>query len=229
MAVGTVKSMADLVELVRVVGFLPFFRCRIPGFSLEDCVAPELWYCGAENGRVRWDAWNWKGELLRGKRLIYGKFFEGRAGFVSPEWFPDFCNYRRDGYDFDARCDDGLVNYRDRQLVAWLDGRGPSYTREIRQALNYGREGNKGFETVLTRLQMQTYLVPVDYVYPRRKDGTEYGWGLCVYDLAEKYWPEALCRSAYGRRPAASLERMQAHLETVLPEAAPQAIVRLLG
>ena len=29
--------------------------------------------------------------------------FGKKAGFISLKLWPDFCNYRRDGYDFDAR------------------------------------------------------------------------------------------------------------------------------
>jgi len=43
-------------------------------------------------------------------------FFHGKAGFISAEWFPDFANYRRDSYDFDARYEDGLARYQDKQV-----------------------------------------------------------------------------------------------------------------
>ncbi len=32
--------------------------------------------------------------------------------YVSAKWFPDFANYRRDGYDFDARFEDGLASFQ---------------------------------------------------------------------------------------------------------------------
>ena len=52
--------------------------------------------------------------MLQNKELVYGKFFEKKAGFISLKLWPDFCNYRRDGYDFDARSDDGLAPYKDK-------------------------------------------------------------------------------------------------------------------
>ena len=51
------------------------------------------------SGKINWPAWEWKGDVARNRQLVYGKFFAGKAGFVSLKWFPDFCNYRRDGYD----------------------------------------------------------------------------------------------------------------------------------
>nr|WP_051656456.1 hypothetical protein [Butyrivibrio sp. AE3004] len=59
-----------------------------------------------------------------------------------------------------------------------ISGQGAILTREIKDSLNYKKGGNKGFETVITRLQMQTYVVvPVNYEYSKRKNGDEYGWG----------------------------------------------------
>ena len=33
------------------------------------------------------------------------------------EWLPAFANFRRDGYDFDARWDDGLANIRHKRIM----------------------------------------------------------------------------------------------------------------
>ncbi|MBQ4293246.1 MAG: hypothetical protein II754_01170 [Lachnospiraceae bacterium] len=100
----------------------------------------------------------------------------------------------------------------------YLFGAGAVLTRDIKDALNYKKDGNKGFETVITRLQMETYVVPVNYEYSKRKNGDEYGWGNCRYDIAEKYWGEKLCRSAYKRNPEESLDRIIKHIRKVLPK-----------
>ncbi|WP_026493478.1 AlkZ-related protein [Butyrivibrio sp. XPD2002] len=212
-----IRRREDLVELVNEIGFLPFFSGRIEGFSLEENVSYEAWYQGRWSGRVRWDAWDWKGEVLQNRELVYGKFFEKKAGFISKDLWPDFCNYRRDGYDFDARFDDGLAPYKDRDVVNYIEGSGAMLTREIKQNLNYKKGGNKGFETVITRLQMQTYVVPVNFEYSKRKNGEEYGWGNCRYDIAENFWGDKLCRSAYKRSPEESLDRIIKHIRKVLP------------
>jgi hypothetical protein len=91
-------------------------------------------------------------------------------------------------------------------------------TREIKDALNYKKGGNKGFETVITRLQMETYVVPVNFEYSVRKNGDEYGWGNCRYDIAERFWSDKLCRSAYKRDPEESLKRIIKHIRKVLPK-----------
>lgn len=89
------RSPEDIAALTEEWGFLPFFAGEIPGFSVEECCPPELWFSEDADG-----PWEWKGPVARSGRCVYGKFFGGRAGFISREWLPDFANYRRDGYDF---------------------------------------------------------------------------------------------------------------------------------
>lgn len=90
MIITEVRTRRDLVDLVNEIGFLPFFSGRIEGFSLEENISYEAWYQGRWSGRVKWDAWDWKGEVLQSKELVYGKFFEKKAGFISLELWPDF-------------------------------------------------------------------------------------------------------------------------------------------
>ena len=212
-----IRTREELVELVNEIGFLPFFSGNIEGFSLEENISYDAWYQGRWSGKIHWDAWDWKGQVLQNKELVYGKFFKKKTGFISLELWPDFCNYRRDGYDFDARFDDGLASYKDKGVVDYITDAGATLTRNIKDDLGYKKGGNKGFETVITRLQMETYVVPVNYEYSRRKNGDEYGWGNCRYDIAENYWGDKLCRSAYKRSPEESLDRLIKHIRKQLP------------
>lgn len=69
-------------------------------------------------------------------------------------WFPAFANYRRDGYDFDARWDEEL------------------YSFEVKKKAGFGKEGEKNFEGTIADLQMQGYLVVRDLrKKKRKKDG----------------------------------------------------------
>ena len=105
------RSPEDIAALTEEWGFLPFFAGEIPGFSVEECCPPELWFSDDADG-----PWEWKGPVARSGRCVYGKFFGGRAGFISREWLPDFANFRRDGYDIDARYDDGLASRKDKAV-----------------------------------------------------------------------------------------------------------------
>ena len=211
-----IDSMEDLIQLIEEVGFVPFFENEIEGFSIEEHLAPGHWYDDLGDGF--WDAWEWKGPVIRTGKCAYGKFLRGKAMYVSSKWFLDFANYRRDGYDFDARFDDGLASYKDKGVVDYITDAGATLTRDIKDNLNYKKDGNKGFETVITRLQMETYVVPVNYEYSKRKNGDEYGWGNCRYDIAENFWGDKLCRSAYKRSPEESLNRIIKHIKKALPK-----------
>ena len=83
-----------LREAVLQLGFLPFFKNEIPGFSIAEHTPPRLWFSETEAG-----PWEWKGPVARTGECVYGKFFRGRAGFISMEFFPIFANYRRGGYE----------------------------------------------------------------------------------------------------------------------------------
>ena len=109
--VGQLHNADDLIAAVEEYGFLPFFQNEIPGFSVEELCAPELWFADDADG-----PWEWKGPAARSGKCLYGKIFDKKAGFVSRDWIPDFANFRRDGYDFDARWDDGLASYKDKEL-----------------------------------------------------------------------------------------------------------------
>ena len=52
----------------------------------------------------------------------------------------------------------------------------------------------------------------------KRKNGDEYGWGNCRYDIAENFWGDKLCRSAYKRSPEESLNRIVKHIKKALPK-----------
>lgn len=150
-------SADDLIAAVEQYGFLPFFRNEIHGFSVEELCPPELWFADDVDG-----PWEWKGPAARSGKCLYGKLFNKKAGFVSREWIPDFANFRRDGYDFDARWDDGLASYKDKELYEAIAGEGRMLSKRLKEALNYRKGGNTGFETCITRLQMQSYVCIAD-------------------------------------------------------------------
>lgn len=205
------NSAEDIIKLTEEIGFLPFFANGIEGFSVEENCPRELWFSGETDG-----PWEWKGPIARDGRCVYGKFFAGKAGFVSREWFPVLANYRRSGYDFDARWDDGLVSKKGKDVYDLICRNGAIISKEIKRALNYRKDGNTGFETVITRLQMQTYVNTADFVYMRDKHGGVYGWGVAEYTTPEAMFGADFVTRDYSRDPADSRELIRQHLEKVL-------------
>lgn len=223
MSFKELKSADDIVNLVQEIGFLPFFANHISGFSIEECCPPELWFSDDTDG-----PWEWKGPAVRTGKCIYGKFFNGRAGFISPEWFPDFANYRRNGYDFDACYEDGLASRKDKDVYDVIAANGPILSKVLKNTCNYRKGGNKGFETVITRLQMQTYVNIADFIYMQDKFGRPYGWGVAKYSTPEDLFGYEAVTSAYKREPQESKQRLFDHLSHILPQASESQLTKFI-
>lgn len=224
-----VQTFDDLASAVERFGFVPLFMNSIPGFSVEEHVAKEAWF-SAEEG-----VWEWKGPVIRTAGCAYGKFFERKACFVSREWFLDLANYRRDGYDFDARFDDELASYRDKELYDVLESRVPILSTDLKEVGGYRKGGKggtaggkKGFDTIMNRLQEQGYALISDFVYLKDKNGNRYGWGVAEYSTPEAFFGPEFRASVYRRTPEESYARLVAHFKELLPDAGEEAIKKFL-
>ncbi len=207
-----IRTKDDLINAVQQMGILPLFQNSLPGFSVEEHVTPAAWFSD-EPG-----VWEWKGPVIQEAGCAYGKFLEKKAAFISAEWFPDFANYRRDGYDFDARFDDGLASYKDKQLYDLLDAHAPVLSKTLKREGNYRKGGTTGFDTSMNRLQTQGYVVISNFVYMKDRYGKEYGWGVAEYSTPEKFFGEAFTDTVYQRQPEESLQRILEHMHTILPD-----------
>lgn len=217
------KSAEDIIHIVSEIGFLPFFANEIEGFSIEEHCPRELWFSDEAEG-----PWEWKGPIARSKECVYGKFFRGKAGFVSLEMFPELANYRRSGYDFDARYDDGLAAKKDKDVYNFIAKSGAVISKSLKAELDYRKGGNKGFETVITRLQMQTYVNIADFVYMRDKNGKQYGWGVAEYSTPEEMFGYETVTAAYKKDPSDSRELLLERLAKALPKASGEKLLRLI-
>ena len=207
----------------RTLGSSPFFRMNLRIFLLRNIRRRNIGL------QMKDGPWQWKGEVIRSKRCAYGKFFKGKAGFISMEWLPDFLNYRRDGYDFDARFEDGLESRKGKEIYKTVLANGSLLIRDLKRICGYGKRGKKGFDTVITRLQMQTYLNVADFEYARDKAGTPYGWGIVRYSPPEVLYGEELVRRAYKRQPEESRDRIFKQMLLLLPDVDDEDIWKLVG
>ena len=217
-----IRTRADLADAVERFGFVPFFKNRIQGFSLAEHAAPETWFSDEEG------LWEWKGPVIRETGCAYGKFFGGKAVYISREWFPDFANFRRDGYDFDALWEDGKARHADKALYELLEPHAPITSRALKDLGGYGKEGRKGFDQSITRLQHLGYVLISDFVYDLDRQGKPYGWGVAEYSTPEKHLGQAFREAVYRRTPEESFERILRHLQEILPNAGEKALRQLL-
>lgn len=225
-----IRSREELIEAVQTFGIVPYFSNTIPGFSLEErCDPSVLW---SDTGE---DTWSWKGPVIRAAHCAYGKFFGKKAAYVSEEIFLDLANYRRDGYDFDARYDDGLARYSDKELYDMIEAKAPVLSKELRQSGGYAYNGRwqktggrKGFDTTITRLQEQCYVIISDFVYSLDKYGRTKGWGVARYDTPERWFGESFTERVYRRSPEESYDRLLSLLRDYFPNTDENILKRIL-
>ena len=217
------KSKEDIICLVDEIGFLPFFKNEIRGFSIEEHTPNEIWFSDSADG-----PWEWKGPIARDGKCLYGKFFGGKAGFISINQFSDFANYRRDGYDFDSRYDEGLSQTKDKNIYDTIAEHGKLLSKNLKSICNYRKGGNKGFDTVITRLQMQSYVCVADFEYMRDKYGRQYGWGVAKYSTPETLYGYDRITESYCREPDESKERIVRFLRHILDDTEEDKILKFI-
>ena len=72
-----IHTVEEATIYINEVGFLPLFKNEIPGFSLEERTVPEYWWCDDPER----DPWMWRTIIARKHDIVYGKFFDKKAGF----------------------------------------------------------------------------------------------------------------------------------------------------
>ena len=222
--IDKIRSCDDLVKLIDTWGFVPFFRNGVRGFSVEELTPPELWFSDTADG-----PWEWKGPAIRESGCAYGKLFRNKAVFVSREWYPDLANYRRDGYDYDARFEDGLTSFQDKWVYDLLEAHGPLLSKELKALGGFGKDGRKGFDPILTRLQMQGYVTTTNFEYQLDKHGMPYGWGIARYAVPEQHFGKDLTDRVYVHTPEESRARILTHLTALFPSAEKRQLELLVG
>jgi len=214
-------SCPELAAYIQEAGFLPLLDSGIAGYSAEYLVDADCRYVVLPDGGWDWPLWKWKGPIVSDGQCVYGKFFAGKAGFVSLSWWPDFCNYRRSRY---ASPSEGSI---EESILFTLQEHGSLITRELRAACGFtGPKMRSRFDSYVTRLEMGCRIVTEDFVYPTDKHGREYGWGWSLLTTPE----QLLGRDAMtcDRTPQESLRRIYAHIQSLLPEATEQEIMKMI-
>ena len=216
-----IYNSAQLMETIQEIGFLPLLDSGIRGYSAEEMVADDCRYVILPDGGWDWPLWKWKGPIITEGNCVYGKFFAGKAGFISREWWPDFCNYRRHQHPVP---EEGTI---EDTILFTLQEQGPLITRELRAACGFnGPKMRSRFDGYVTRLQAACRVITEDFVYPTDKHGREYGWGWALLTTPELLIGREACLT--DRTPEESFQRMAEHLTRLLPTATETQIRKLL-
>lgn len=236
------RTAKELEERVLEVGFLPFFRNTIPGFSVEEMSDPELWFVKDVNG-----PWEWKGPVIRNRKCAYGKFYGGKAMYIRLDLFADFANRRRAIRPIhnsvnDAGLSDAIVFDTIREYNSVLS----SDLKRLFEALPRRRRtaydlvdltglgdieykvNRNALERAVTALQMGTHIVIDDFEYATSKYGKPYGWGLARYSTPEYLFGEDFSSATQGRTPVESYHFLLNYLHKLLPAASERQLIALL-
>lgn len=217
-----IHRQSDLISLIQEIGFLPLLDSGIPDFSAEEMADEECRYVVFPDGGWDWPLWKWKGPVVTESPCVYGKFFAGKAGFVSRAWWPDLMNYRRSRT---PRPEEGSI---EDMILQTLREHGSLITRQLRQLCGFtGPKERSRFDAYITRLQMACRIITEDFVYPRDRHNREYGWGWALLTTPEQLLGRDACLCP--RSPEESLRRMLSHLRSLLPETTDKQLLRLAG
>lgn len=209
------------------IGFLPLFKNEIEGFSLEEHTDPAFWWSGDKEK----DPWEWRAIIARKHNVIYGKYFNKKAGFVSKEFIPDFVNYRRDGYDFDALYDDGKAPLKHKKIMLnFMDEKEDSriMSNVLKEQSGFGKDGEKGYDGAITNLMMQGYLCNSDFRKRVGKNGEPFGWDVAEYSTPECLFGYNYVTSKYKDAPKESFERLADRIRKFYPDATDKAIRKVI-
>lgn len=218
-----IQTKDDLVAAIQKTGILPLFQNDISGFSIEEHTDTSAWF--PDNGQ---GVWEWKGPVIQEAGCAYGKFFGNKTAFISAEVFPDFANYRRDGYDFEGQYEDGFISYKDKVLYELVDSHAPVLSKTLKRLGNYKKGWITGFDASMNRLQSKGYVIISNFVYMKDHYGKEYGWGVAEYSTPEKFFGSVFVDATYQRQPEESYQRLLCHLQNLLPEVPEKAIRKFL-
>ncbi len=187
-----------MIEIVRRMGLIPFFRNPVHGWSIEEMTAPGCWF-DADGVLGPWD---WKIDVVR-SGMAYGKFLGGRAAFATERWYRELMNYRRSLPKYKVEHGGILAKPA---YDAILEA-GSLESRQLRRVLSEhsGSPVKKNVsDTVLTFLQMGTWCLTGDFerVY-RGPDLVYSGWQLSSNTTPEQFWGEgSLSPAGHVDRPA---------------------------
>ncbi len=155
--------------------------------------------------------WSWKDELHFAQQLYYGKIIAGQPSFLAPDYLPDFIaalagrglEHERDvrGLYFDGR-----LSGEAKAIYGWLLDHPAQPTRELRRGTRLGEKTKKlATERALVELQRRFLVCKVDLT------GRTRGTYSYVWDLAERFWPQAFV-DARRTSPTAARSKIRGQL-----------------
>lgn len=212
MKINDIYNCSGLVEYINEIGFLPLLHMGLDGWSAEEAVDEECRYVTLPDGGWEWPLWEWKGDIIRESGCAYGKFFDRKAAFISREWWPDFCNWRRNVYPHpeESSIED--------MILQTLQENGSMITRDCAKPAAL-RERRCAASSIPTSHVLKWAVISSRRISSIRKTGTGAttagGWSLLT--MPEVLLGKDSCHP--DRTPEESRRRMEKHFQGLFPDA----------
>jgi len=246
--VRPIHSPEAMIAEIRRYGVLPFFKCGVPGWSVEERTAPGCWIF--EDDEAVLGPWDWKIDAVREGDIAYGKFLGGKAAFATVEWYRELMNWRRSqprwrmavgGRYRATTAHDKLMKRLAPVALAAIREAGALEARELRLICSAHEQApvkKNVMDSIVQFLQMGTWTVIGDFerVY-RGPDLTYSGWQRASNTTPDELFAapvlpiaKASLQSdplATSLTPAASRARLIAQIRDFFPDADQKVLEKL--
>ena len=195
----------DAVDLVGTLGFCTWGP--VPDLDFPNLAEA----MGETTSSVLYPTWFWKDDLHIERRLYYGKIIRGQPSFIAPDYLPDFIAALA-GRGLEEERDparlyvEGRLSTEAKLIYEYLVDHPAQSTREVRRAASLRDKGARtATERGLAELQQRFLICKVDIT------GRTRGTYSYVWELAERFWPEAF-EEAGRTAPVAARSRIRGQL-----------------
>ena len=167
-----ITTLAQLEEAIDRIGFLPYAGDEKKSLFTLESMTDNAWFTGLDS-----DPWEWRRAIAEKGEQAYGKFFGGKAGFVSKECIPAFIAARRDNRSFEELYADGLISRDAKRVWEQFSMRFIWTHQELKAAAGFDGQ-SRAFDAALGELQGLFFLCVPGQSRRINKKGEPYGW-LC--------------------------------------------------
>lgn len=200
-----ISEPEDAAQFVHTLGFCTWGP--VPGFDFPNLAEA----MGHTATSVLGPTWTWKDDLHFARQLYYGKIIAGQPSFLSPDYLPAFIaalgpEEERDPFHL---YHNGHLSREAKTIYEYLSDNPAQPTRALRIGTKLqGKSAKTLMERALLELQRRFLVCKVDLT------GRTRGTYSYVWDLAERFWPEAFVSAGSIEAPTAR-ERIRGQLEQV--------------
>jgi hypothetical protein len=197
-----IRGPSDAARFVQTFGFCTWGP--LPGLAFPNLAQA----MGETASSVLGRTWFWKDDLHIQRRVFYGKIIAGAPTFIAPDYLPDFVaalggRAQSGERDVAYLYREGRISHLAHAVHASLVTQPAQPTRALRRAS--GARGAAGWERALVELQRRFVICKVDLT------GRTRGTYSYVWDLADRFWPDAFAE-ARGTAPGAARSRIRGRL-----------------